>query len=1692
VTDSVEVIVSAQVEARDVRNCQLFSRFCGVTAVLVGSLTLLGWLLGIPALKSVLPGLATMKPNTALSFVLSGVCLWLIQQRPGEVGDAHLRSVRVARILAGIVGLAGLVTLADYLFPLDLGIGDILFHRNLLATGVLHSGRMSGATALGFLLLGASLLFMSERNPYPAQSLALLASLDGSVACAGYLVGARGLYDIPGYSSMALHTAILFAALGMAALAARPRFGVMAAITSEYTGGLMARRLLPLAIVIPTLFGWLRWRGQLRGFYGPEFGIALRTLAEAVTFATSLWLSAVWLNRLDQARRELQRRNYDLATIVASSDDAMLSLDLSSRIISWNRGAEELFGYRADEIIGQPVETIIPTELQEEAGQFLREIRMGRVVARDETVRRHKDGSHVYVSLTVSPVRDFEGRIVGSSAIAHDISDRKRGEEALRESQQRLAGVIASAMDSIITVDEKQHIVVFNAAAEKMFRCSETVALGQPIERFIPERFRPAHGGHVRQFGEKGVTNRAMGSLRALWAVRSDGEEFQIEASISQAEAGGKKLFTVILRDVTERKRAEAARERLAAVVDSSDDAIIGKDLDGTITAWNHGAERLFGYTSSEALGRPILMLLPTERASEEADILARIRRGENLEHFETVRVRKDGKRIEVSVTISPIKDVGGAIVGASKIARNITERKRAEQLLRQSERSYRTLFESMDEGFCTIEVLFGENDKPTDYRFLDVNPAFEKLTGIQNASAKRMREIAPDHEEYWFAIYGKIALTGEPARFENEAAQLGRWYEVHAFRVGEPQERKVAIFFNDITQRKLSEEALSEQAKVMESAQVLVRDMEGRIVFWPRGAEKTYGFSPREALGVVSHALFHTVFPEPLEMIDKKVLDNGVWEGELTHQTRDGRAIIVSSAWVLHRNRQGLPVRILETNIDITARKQVEQELARSRRALEIQTLMLQSVLDSMSEGLVVADEHGKFILWNPAAQKIVGLGPANIPAEEWTGHYGLFLPDRVTPFPTEQTPLARAIQGVSSSAVMFVSNPEVDEGVFVEAYASPLQDKEGGVRGGVVAFRDITERIRAEERLREYERVVESLEDMIMVLNREYRYVIANRAFLSYRAKDKEEVIGHRVDEILEKETFESVVKEKIDECFRGKVVQFELDYNYHGQVARTLYTSYFPIEGPHGIDRIACILRDISARKQSEGELRKSEERFSKAFRGSPLAITIATAAEGRYLDVNDAFITMVGQTRAEVIGQTSLDLDLWADKSQRLEMLQQLGKGGNITGFRAQHKTLTGEIRETEVSADLIELEGQTCVLAIIRDITETLKLEAQFRQAQKMEAVGRLAGGVAHDFNNMLGVIIGYCDLSLGLIAPESPANRYMEQIRKAAYRAAGLTRQLLAFSRQQVVFPKIVDLNQVVQGVTTMLQRLVGEDVAISLRPTVPIGSINADPGQVEQILMNLVVNARDAMPGGGKIIIETGHAELDEQYASQHPGAHAGQHVVLAVSDTGCGMDEKVKSQIFEPFFTTKEVGRGTGLGLSTVYGIVKQGGGTIFVYSEPGNGTTFKIYFPRVAGTAERQAQPNEEGDFPGGSETILVVEDDLPLRELTLSMLKAAGYRVIEAGNADAALDFVERFELGIDLLVTDVVMPGKSGVELVELAKAIRPSLRSLFMSGYTGDLVALRGGSMPESAFLEKPFTRSSLLKKVRSVLHSKT
>jgi two-component system cell cycle sensor histidine kinase/response regulator CckA len=513
-----------------------------------------------------------------------------------------------------------------------------------------------------------------------------------------------------------------------------------------------------------------------------------------------------------------------------------------------------------------------------------------------------------------------------------------------------------------------------------------------------------------------------------------------------------------------------------------------------------------------------------------------------------------------------------------------------------------------------------------------------------------------------------------------------------------------------------------------------------------------------------------------------------------------------------------------------------------------------------------------------------------------------------------------------------------------------------------------------------------------------------------------------------------------------------------------------------------RISGVVLDITER-------RKAEERFYKAFHANPEPITIATISEGRYIDVNEGFLRITGYQREEVVGHTSLELNFWEQPEHRARFLEMLNKHGSIRDFEIIFRTKSGKLRTALDSAEALEIAGQKCVLAIFNDITERKALEKQLRQAQKMEAVGRLSGGIAHDFNNLLGVIIGYSEILGEQLEGNSTLRKNATEITKAAQRAASLTRQLLAFSRQQPLERRVISLNAIVTDMQKMLHRLIGEDIELKTVLASDLGDIKADQTQIEQVIMNLVVNARDAMPNGGKVTFETENVEVDDAYARQHGYISSGSFVMLAVTDTGVGMEAETLSHIFEPFFTTKERGKGTGLGLATVYGVIKQSDGFIWVYSEHGHGTTFKMLLPRV----QEPVQSGMGSTAPllrAGSETVLLVEDETSLRELTRNLLSMLGYIVLEAANGVEALNVAREYRGKIDLLLTDVVMPGMNGAALADELTSLYPEIKVLCMSGYTEFASGHDQVSRQGRLLLPKPFTQQDLARKVRKALEA--
>ena len=519
-----------------------------------------------------------------------------------------------------------------------------------------------------------------------------------------------------------------------------------------------------------------------------------------------------------------------------------------------------------------------------------------------------------------------------------------------------------------------------------------------------------------------------------------------------------------------------------------------------------------------------------------------------------------------------------------------------------------------------------------------------------------------------------------------------------------------------------------------------------------------------------------------------------------------------------------------------------------------------------------------------------------------------------------------------------------------------------------------------------------------------------------------------------------------------------------------------------------------RERRDRKRAEATLRVTQERLRQVT-ASSTAVLYATAVTGetfRPTWVTENITRIMGYDPAEALGPT-----WWTDHLHSEDRDPVLAAVPSILSrdhlafeYRFRHKDgsyhwIHDEARLTRDSAGRpVEVFGSWV------DITERKALEMQLLQAQKMEAVGLLAGGVAHDFNNVLTAIGGYAELVREDLPGEDARRHDVEEILRATERAATLTRQLLAFSRRQVLAPRVLDLNGVVAGVDNMLRRLIGADVELRTALGPVLGAVRADPGQLEQVIMNLVVNARDAMPRGGKLTIETANAELDESYALEHPSVVAGPYVMLAVSDSGVGMDAATQARIFEPFFTTKEKGKGTGLGLATVYGIVKQSGGNIWLYSEPGRGTTFKIYLPRVDQPPEQPAAAPAPRAAPRGSETVLLVEDDEAVRALARKMLAAHGYTVLAAASGAEALKLAADHTGPIHLLVTDVVLPGMSGRELAARFQSVRPALKVLYTSGYTDEAIVHHGVLDPGIAFLQKPFTSGALARKVRETLDS--
>jgi len=1128
---------------------------------------------------------------------------------------------------------------------------------------------------------------------------------------------------------------------------------------------------------------------------------------------------------------------------VASSDCAIITQDLTGTITSWNRAAQETFGYSAAKAVGQSIRIIIPRELQGENDDMLRRIKAGESLDHYDTVRVRNDGQRIDVTLTVSPLATAGGEIVGASRIS---------------------------------------------------------------------------------------------------------------------------------RVITERKRLERGATYLTAIVQSSDDAIVSKDLNGTITSWNRAAERLFGYTAAEAIGQSIRLIIPADRQAEEDRVLDIVRRGEIVDHFETLRLRKDGTLVPVALTVSPIHSATGAIVGISKIARELTVTRRDETLLTTGALQ-RAILKSANFSIIAtdakgvIQIFNVGAERMLGYAAADVmnkmTPADisdpqEVIARAQALSVEFSTPIMQVFEAWVFKASRGVEDIFNLTYIRKDGSRFPAVVSVTALRDVQDTVIGYLLINTDNSVREQAEAQLHLQGAALNAAAnaIVITDDAGVIEWVNPAFSDLTGYTAAEAVGKNPRDLVKSDQHDQAfyKNLWDTILSGNVWRGETINRHRSGSLYTEEQTITPVRNSHGEVRHFIAVKQDITERKRVEMQRER-----------LAALVDASPDFIGYADPKTTQIKYiNSGGRKMCGIG--------------------------ENEDIAKLKISDVHPAWM---NQRLAEVVLPAAVRDGLWEGDG-------AF-----------------------------LHRDGCEVPVSMALLAHRGADG------------------------------------EVDFFY-------------------------TVSRDITKWNQAVAALRTAEERMRFALEAASIGIWDMDYTTGvlRWSETLEAHYGLqpgtFGGTFEAFVERIHPD-----DRASVLETVGKAMKAG--TDFSVQNRSIwrDGTVRSLSGAGRILLGEHGEPVrgVGISMDVTERRTLEAQFQQAQKMEAVGRLAGGVAHDFNNLLTVILGFCELLLADRDPDDPRQADIAEIQTAGTRAAGLTRQLLAFSRKQIIEPTLLDLNVVVADMRSMLGRLIGEDVNVVLGLGPELASVKADRGQVEQVVMNLAVNARDAMPNGGTLTIATANVELDEHYAEMHLAVKPGVYVALTVTDTGTGMTPEVQSRLFEPFFTTKDVGKGTGLGMATVYGIVTASGGSVGVYSEVGKGTAFNVYFPRAQAAEGLVVAPPPVNRRRAEGQTVLLVEDADGVRELTRRLLQRLGYTVLVAANADEALRLFEQHP-SIDVLLTDVVMPGASGPELTKRLVEERRALRVIYMSGYTEDAIVQHGVLKPGIAFLHKPFTSEALGQKIREVL----
>jgi two-component system cell cycle sensor histidine kinase/response regulator CckA len=1005
----------------------------------------------------------------------------------------------------------------------------------------------------------------------------------------------------------------------------------------------------------------------------------------------------------------------------------------------------------------------------------------------------------------------------------------------------------------------------------------------------------------------------------------------------------------------------------------------------------------------------------------------------------------------------------------------------------------FRSLLDESGNAIFLAEVPSG--------KLVDVNAMVQVLTGFPREEVLGERlgrlfspEVSPELDRLLAddarRDAGAVSLTTKLATRRGPGVPV----ELNLRLVSFGRKPYAVVIAHDITTRQQAQQELIRSKEDWERTfdavpdLVALIDTEHRIIRANKALMDRLGLDASRVIGRRCHALVHGLSLPPEFCPHAKLIRDGrEHRVDVVEPKLDG-AFEVSCSPI--RSPEGRLLGSVHIMRDITERRRAEEEIVKERN-------LSHGMIDSLPGVFYLFDLEGRFLRWNKAFETVSGYSAAEIerlhPVEFFRGADRELIADRIR----------RAIEiGVADAEAEFVSKDGRATPHYFTGRRIELDGRPCVIGMGI----DITERVRAERALRESEEkhrfLTENMADIIWTLDRDFRTTYVSPSIEKVLGFTPEERVRQKVEDMITPESYQRIMARFLDELRRegepgadpDRTVTLETEYYrrdgstvWMENQVQALRDHTGAMVGVYGVSR------DVTKRKRAEEDLARARDLFEAVFQHHPNPLLLVRRDDGLVRMVNLAFEREWGYRQAEVAGRSARTF--YADPASRDEMLDRLAQEGSLRYFESLGQKGDGSTAPVVLSVEQVDIAGEAHLIVAAQDVTERkleeeekARLETQLRQAQKLEAIGRLAGGMAHDFNNLLAVIMGYSRLVLQRLPADAPFRQELEAIDQAGDRAASLIRQLLAFSRRQILQPKVIDLNRLVSDTEQMLRRLIGEDIDLATVLEPNLGRVLADPGQIEQLIVNLAVNARDAIEGIGRVTIETANVYLDEAYCREHTDASPGHHVMLALSDTGQGMDEDTKSKIFDPFFTTKDPDKGTGLGLATVYGIVKQSGGNIYVYSEPGQGTTFKVYLPVVQDQETALPSESEDESFPRGEETVLVVEDEDGVRNFILDVLRYAGYTALEARHGEEALEVCRASREPIHLVITDVVMPRMSGRQLGQMLAEIRPETRVLFMSGYTDNAIVHHGLLDQGVNFIAKPFTPAGLARKIRDVL----